>query len=65
MTDPPKDAATRRAVKPVICYPVETLPAPDMGLYRATRQDIRKVSEVMAPPREAICFRVPAGQFPA
>ena len=33
----PDDAAARRAIKPVICYDVETLPAPDMGLYQPTQ----------------------------
>lgn len=63
MTDAPKDAAARRAVKPVICYPVETLPIPDMTLYQAARKGAVKVSEVLAAPREAACFKASAGQF--
>jgi len=63
MSDAPKDAAVRRAVKPVICYPVKTLPTPDMALYQAARKGAEKVSEVLASPREAACFRVSAGQF--
>lgn len=59
----PEDAAARRAVAPVICYPVDTLPRPDLPLYRAARQGARKVSEVTVPPREAACFHVPAGHF--
>ncbi|KRS12634.1 hypothetical protein XM53_11220 [Roseovarius atlanticus] len=62
MTEP-TDAAVRRAVKPVICYPNDTLPVPDLDLYRAAREAARKVDEVMVPPREAACFRVAAGQF--
>ena len=27
----PPDADARKAVKPVVTYPVDTLPAPDMG----------------------------------
>ena len=30
MTEP-ADADARRAVKPVICYPNDTLPVPDLG----------------------------------
>lgn len=63
MTDAPIDAAARRAVKPVICYPVETLPAPDMTLYQTARKGAVKISEVLAAPREAACFRASAGQF--
>ena len=63
MTDAPKDADTRRAVKPVICYPVETLPTPNLALYQVAREGAQKVSEVRAAAREAACFRVTAGQY--
>ncbi|MGK7753438.1 MULTISPECIES: urea carboxylase-associated family protein [unclassified Roseovarius] len=59
----PTDADLRRAVAPVVCYPNETLPVPDLELYRAAREGAEKVGEVIAPPREAACFRVAAGQF--
>ena len=63
MFPPPDDADQRRDVAPVICYPTETLPRPDMGLYCAARAGARKVDEVLVPPRDAACFRVSAGQF--
>ena len=63
MSTPPADAEARRAVKPVICYPNETLPKPDLDLYRAARAGAEKVNEVLAPPRDAACFRAKAGQF--
>ena len=59
----PADAAARRAVTPVICYPVETLPQPDMALYARFRAGAVKTGEVVVPPREAATFRVPAGGF--
>ncbi|WP_415183875.1 urea carboxylase-associated family protein [Phaeovulum sp.] len=59
----PADAAARKAVQPVICYPVEGLPAPDMAAIRAARDGWEKVREVLIPPREAGCFEVPAGWF--
>ncbi|ABG31260.1 DUF1989 domain-containing protein [Roseobacter denitrificans] len=59
----PKDADARRAVKPVICYPVETLPAPDMALYTRARDSLSKVDEVLVPARDARCFSVPRGHF--
>lgn len=59
----PADAAARRAVTPVICYPVEGLPPPDIVLYRRARASLTPVSEVLAQPREAASFRVPAGHF--
>ncbi len=63
MTMTPSDAAARRAVRPVICYPTETLPAPDLALYRRARDGARKVAEVTVAPREAATFRADAGQF--
>lgn len=59
----PAEIAARRAVKPVICYPNETLPVPDLALYRAARPEAQKVSEVLVPARDAACFEVPAGHF--
>jgi uncharacterized protein YcgI (DUF1989 family) len=61
LTTPPTDAAARRAVRPVICYPVDTLPPADMALYRAARETLTSVGEVIVPPRDARCFEVPAG----
>lgn len=60
---PPLDAEDRRAVAPVICYPNETLPVPQIDLYRSARATAQKVDEVLVPPRDARSFRVPAGQF--
>lgn len=59
----PVDADARRAVPPVICYPVDTLPQPDLALYARARDTARKVGEWVAHPREAAHFRVSAGQF--
>lgn len=59
----PADAAARRAVHPVICYPVDTLPVPDMARYAGFRAAAVKTGEVIVPPREAGTFKVPAGGF--
>lgn len=59
----PADAEARRAVRPVICYPVDGLARPDLAPYRAARARWRKVDEVLVPAREARCFAVAAGQF--
>ncbi|RMD93681.1 MAG: DUF1989 domain-containing protein, partial [Alphaproteobacteria bacterium] len=60
---PPPDADARRAVAPVICYPDETLPPPDLALYARFRAAAEKTGEVIVPPREGRAFRVPAGGF--
>ena len=59
----PTDAAARKAVKPVICYPTDGLARPDLAPFHAARAGWRKVSETLVPPREARCFDVPAGHF--
>jgi uncharacterized protein YcgI (DUF1989 family) len=59
----PADADARRSVMPVICYPTETLPRPDMALYAKARATATAVDRVIVPPREALCFDVPAGHF--
>lgn len=57
----PADADARRAVAPVICYPTETLPTPDMPARAARRQMLDKTADIPVPPRSARCFEVPAG----
>ena len=59
----PPDAAARRAVEPVICYPNDRLPPPDLSVYRVARVGARKTNEVRVAPRDASCFSVPAGGF--
>ena len=59
----PTDAAVRRAKPAVVCYPVETLPRPDMAMLGKARAALSKVSEVIVPPRDARAFEVPAGHF--
>ena len=62
-TAAPADAMARRALAPVICYPVDTLPQPPMDLYRVARATLQPVAGVIVPPRDAACFHVPAGHF--
>ena len=59
----PQDAEARRKIPLVICYPVETLPRPNLAAYQAVREGWEKVSEVVVPPRDARSFSVPAGSF--
>lgn len=63
MPHAPEDADARRAVQPVICYPNETLPRPDLGLYVQALDRAVVVDVAIAAPREACTFRVPAGSF--
>lgn len=62
MTEP-HDAAARRSIPPVICYPVDTLPQPDLPLYNAARAGAVLVNEAIVAPRDAATIEVPAGHF--
>ena len=59
----PEFAKGHRALPPVVCYPPETLPAPNLSLYEAARAGAEKTGEVLIPPRQARVFEVPAGNF--
>lgn len=63
MTQAPSDAEARRAVKPVICYPNDTLPAPNLDLYSRALASAERIETVEAVPRDACSFRVSAGDF--
>ena len=60
---PPQDAQARRDVAPVICYPTDSLPAPDMASYGKARALATPGASLRVPPREARAFHVKAGQF--
>ncbi len=60
---PPADAAARRAATPAIVYPAGTMPRPDMSVLEAARATMRKVDEIIVPPRDARTFRAAQGQF--
>lgn len=59
----PSDAANRKGIRPVICYPVDGLPAADLAAYRAARDGWEPIAEVLVPARDAKSFDVPAGCF--
>lgn len=61
MSNEPADAAARRAIAPVICYPTDTLPAAPLEMYQAAFADEVVVSGTVVPPRDAAAIRVPAG----
>lgn len=60
---PPQDADARRAIKPVVCYPNDSLAPAPLALYRSARRTAQKIDEIIAPPRDAAAFTAPAGSF--
>lgn len=61
MTEP-SDAAQRRSARPVVVYPDDSLPPPDLAGYLRAREGARVEAAVTVPPRDARAIRVPAGQ---
>ena len=45
----PADAEARKAVEPVICYPIDTLPPHDKAFYGEARKQLVQIDEVIAP----------------
>ena len=62
-TPSPPDAVARQEIRPVICYPREALPRPDVAAYLAARAGATLVQSITVPPREARTWEVPAGWF--
>jgi len=60
---PPMDAQARRSQPPVIVYPVDSLPQPDMARHEAARATLTKAREIVVPPRDGRAFRVPRGHY--
>ena len=63
LTQKPVDYSKRKKVKPVICYPINNLSNSNFSLYQKARNEIKEISQIIVPPREAKCFDVSAGQF--
>ena len=61
LVDTPDDASTRRAVKPIVCYDVESVPSRDASELSAWRKTLKLVDTVVVPPRDARTFEVPEG----
>ena len=52
-----------KAIAPVICYPPETLPQPDLAHLSKLRAQSKLTDSLSVAPRDAGCVRVPAGAF--
>ena len=59
----PLDADDRQSLRPVICYPPDSLPQPDIAGLQALRAQATQTGQIIVPPRDAGCIAVPAGAF--
>ena len=62
-TPAPSDAAARRAIAPVICYPTDAIPQAPLETYQSAFQGAQTVDSIRAAPREAAAIKVPAGHL--
>ena len=62
-SETPLDASDRKNIKPVICYPIDSLIDSNLSLLLEARKHINKISETIVPPRDAKTFEVNQGQF--
>ena len=59
----PSDAKDRITVKPVICYPIDSLKESNLSILHHARKNLQRISEITIPPRDAKTFEVKKGQF--
>jgi uncharacterized protein YcgI (DUF1989 family) len=59
----PMDAKDRINVKPIICYPIDRLKETNLSILHCARKNLKNISEIIIPPRDAKTFEVNKGQF--
>ena len=59
----PDDAKKRKEIRPVICYPNDTLPDPELSELKDHRKGSSLINKIIIPPRQGVCFPVASGQF--
>ncbi len=58
----PHDVENRIGANPVVCYPNENI-STNLEILHKARQHIKKINEVIIPPRNAKTFKVKSGNF--
>jgi len=58
----PHDVENRIGANPVVCYPNENI-STNLEILHKARQHIKKINEVIIPPRDAKTFKVKSGNF--
>jgi hypothetical protein len=62
-TEAPPDADERRRAPATVVYSVDRLPPFDAAFYEGARREMKKISELIVPPRDGRAFRVPRGHI--
>ena len=58
----PQDIDNRVGANPVVCYPNENI-STNLEILHKARQHIKKINELIIPPRDAKTFKVKSGNF--
>ena len=59
----PLDAKDRLNTKLTVCYPIDNLEDPNLSILQGARKDLKKINEIIIPPRDAKTFEVKKGHF--
>tara|TARA_B100000029_G_scaffold363084_1_gene356120 strand:+ start:385 stop:1251 length:867 start_codon:yes stop_codon:yes gene_type:complete len=59
----PKDINNRVGAKPIVCYPNYNLEDKNLNLLHNARKYLKKIDEIIIPPRDAKIFNVKLGNF--
>ena len=59
----PLDVKDRINKKPIVCYPIDHLKDSNLTILHSVRSDLKKISEIIIPPRDGKTFEVKKGQF--
>ena len=59
----PLDSKDRVNVKPIVCYPIDSLKETNLSILHLARKNLKSISEIIIPPRDAKTFEVKKGQF--
>ncbi len=59
----PKNFKERIGAKPIVCYPNENLENKNLEILHKARNYLKKIDEIIVPPRDAKTFNVKQGNF--
>jgi uncharacterized protein len=59
----PLDYKDRINCKPIVCYPIDDLKDTNLSILLSARKNLKNISEIIIPPRDAKTFDIKKGQF--
>ena len=60
---PPKDLSSRIGAELVVCYPNDSIDQSNLKILHEARKTLKKIDEIIVPPRDARTFEVKFGNF--